>query len=477
MSSPGQRFQFFPLTLKAKALGWGFFGVGLLGAGLWGAAAVLEPWGGEGTLGFRPMSGAVPSLGVKVGGLGNPEPGPGIAQGIPQLPGDPSGSALASGTALGDPWGECGTIVNPPPALCPVPGEQVPADVGLDPQLWGQEGFQRDWLALVRSIDHSLAYLATPKAAEDYDRLALRGITRSRVQRSLQRFRHLVLKARSPQELQQQVRQEFVFYQAMGHDGRGTVDFTGYFEPTYAASLTPAPGYPYPLYRRPPDLAQWPQPHPTRRELEGADGLQGSQGALAGLELVWLRDRLEAYLVQVQGSARLQLPNGESFTVGYDGRTEYPYTSLGKALVAAGKFSLEELTLPKVLDYFRQNPQDLSLYIPVNDRFVFFRATDGQAATGSLGVPVTGDRSIATDKTLMPPGALAVFATQLPYGPQGDALSLRSVSRYVLDQDTGGAIRGAGRADIFLGTGSLAGARAGLVNHSGQLYYLLLKEP
>jgi membrane-bound lytic murein transglycosylase A len=226
----------------------------------------------------------------------------------------------------------------------------------------------------------------------------------------------------------------------------------------------------------PPDLDQWALPHPTRRQLEGEDGLQGVQGRLRGLELVWLRDRLEAYLVQVQGSARLQLTDGTTMSIGYAGRTDYPYVSIGRELVNDGKFREEELTLPIVIEHFRNHPADLNLYLPRNDRFVFFQETGGTPATGSLGVPVTANRSIATDKTLMPPGALALIQTQLPDADGSGGFSQRFVNRYVLDQDTGGAIRGAGRVDIFMGTGTSAGDRAGLINTPGTLYYLLLKE-
>nr|MCU0570208.1 MltA domain-containing protein [Oculatellaceae cyanobacterium Prado106] len=141
----------------------------------------------------------------------------------------------------------------------------------------------------------------------------------------------------------------------------------------------------------------------------------------------------------------------------------------------AGKFRLEEVTLPLLIDYFRQYPSEMDTYLPRNNRFVFFKETTGTPATGSLGVPVTAERSIATDKTLMPPGALALIATAIPIAnPQG-TLTPQWVNRYVLDQDTGGAIKGAGRVDVFMGTGEQAGDRAGLMNTPGQLYYLLLK--
>ncbi len=356
------------------------------------------------------------------------------------------------------------------------------SEQGLDDRLWGTVGNNEtlgnngDRQALIQAIDRSLGYLASPAAAAAYRQYAVSAFTADRVYRSLERFRQLIQGARSPEELRASVLREFAFYQSVGKDGQGTVGFTGYFEPTYAASRVPTAEYRYPLYRLPPNMGQWSRPQPTRLQLEGADGLQGSQGKLQGLELVWLRDRLEAYLVQVQGSARLQLKDGGTMSVGVAGHTDYPYVSIGRALVDAGKFRREELTLPRLIQYFRDNPADEDLYLPRNNRFIFFEETGGAPATGSLGLPVTAERSIATDKSLMPPGALALIQTQLPVADAQGRLTVQPTSRFVLDQDTGGAIRGAGRVDVFMGTGSQAGDRAGLINSNGRLYYLLLKE-
>ena len=339
--------------------------------------------------------------------------------------------------------------------------------IGLDEQLWN-----RDRQAFLEAIAYSLRYLDTPKAAAAYQAYPVTGVTRDRVRRSLIRFRQLLAHSSTLAQFQGAVAQEFVCYQATGHDQQGTVAFTGYFEPVYPASRTRTAEYRYPLYRQPADFERWAKPHPTRLQLEG-DGL--GKSLLAGNELVWLRDRLEAYLVGVQGSARLQLTDGSTMTVGYGSSTDYPYTSLGKELVNEGIFTLEELTLPLLIEYFQAHPEKLERYISRNNRFIFFRETEGAPPTGSLGVPVTGDRSIATDKSLMPPGALALIRTRIPDG-EVDPLAMPVVSRYVLDQDTGSAIKGSGRVDVFLGTGKVAGDRAGLLNDTGELYYLLLKE-
>ncbi|MGB0561878.1 MAG: murein transglycosylase A [Spirulinaceae cyanobacterium] len=349
------------------------------------------------------------------------------------------------------------------------------AAVGFDEQLWRSFQGPGDKQALIQSIDNSLRYIRTPSAVEAYRNYPVRGISRARVERSLRRFRQLVIQAQSPEELQAAVQREFVFYKSVGLDNRGTVYFTGYYEPIYDASLQPSAEYRYPLYRRPANFEQWRSPHPTRVQLEGTDGT-GAQSILRGTELVWFRDRLEAYLVQIQGSAKLRLRDGNFMSVGFHGGTDYPYTSVGKLMIADGLHPRDGFTMPKMINIFRQRPDLLSRYLPQNDRFIFFRNTGGGPPTGSLSVPVTADRSIATDKDLMPPGALALIHTQIPYPNGRGGTHAPTVSRFVLDQDRGSAINTPGRVDVFMGTGDVAGQRAGVMGYRGELYYLLLRE-
>jgi len=341
----------------------------------------------------------------------------------------------------------------------------------IDEQLW-ESATERE--KLLQGISYSIKYLQSNKAELDYQNYPIPEITRDRVYRSLIRFQELLNTLPSQQEFQQAIESEFTCYQSVGKDGLGTVHFTGYFEPVYRASAIPTPEYPYPLYKKPSDFDSWEKPHPTRLELEGEDGL-GKNTLLSGYELVWLGDRLEAFLIQVQGSARLELTDGSIMTVGYDASTDYEYVSIGSELVKDGKFQPEEITLPVLLDYFREYPEELNKYLPRNNRLIFFRETNGAPPTGSIGVPVIGDRSIATDKTLMPPGGLVLIKTTIPYVNELGEIEMRQVSKYMLDQDTGSAIKGAGRVDIFLGSGEEAGDRAGVMSATGELYYLLLK--
>jgi membrane-bound lytic murein transglycosylase A len=362
------------------------------------------------------------------------------------------------------------------PALQPIDLETVctPQNcLGLDEQLWGKRG---DKQALLTSIDNSLRYLATSRAVTAYQNYPIKEITLNRVQRSLVRFRQLVVSSQSAAELQAAVRREFVFYQSVGNDGKGTVKFTAYYEPVYTASRVRTAVYKYPLYRLPPDFQKWPKPHPKRIDLEGKNGLLGDKSRLRGLELLWFRNRLDAYMVHIQGSAQIRLTNGRRTSVGFAGGTDYAWTSIGRELAKDGKMPLSGLTMPKLITYFRQHPKELSNYLPRWERFVFFAETNGTPATGSILVPVTAERSIATDKSLMPPGALALIINSFPYPTNGGKLESRLVNRFVLDQDTGSAIKGPGRVDYFMGSGELAGDRAGISGGNGLLFYLLLKE-
>jgi membrane-bound lytic murein transglycosylase A len=379
-------------------------------------------------------------------------------------------TGLALGLAGGVAMGAELPVVPPVPQPVAKP-VAVLRPVEVDPSIGLDEQVMADRPSLLAAIDRSLNYLGGVSGRYS----AVPGVTADRARRSLRRFRQLLVSSKTAEQLQTSVRQEFEWYESSGSDGQGKVDFTGYFEPVHVASRQRTETYRYPIYRLPSGFDSWGKPHPTRAQLEGADGLQASSGKLRGAELVWLADRLEAYLIQVQGSSRLQMTDGSSLSIGYAGHTDYPYKGIGRELVKDGKLQLEELNLPNIKAYFQQNPQDLDIYLPRNQRFVFFQNTHGSPAMGSIGVAVTAERSIATDKRVMPAGALALIYTQLPIAAGAGQYTQQQVSRFVLDQDTGGAIVGPGRVDVFMGTGSVAGERAGLIRAPGKLYYLLLK--
>jgi membrane-bound lytic murein transglycosylase A len=181
-------------------------------------------------------------------------------------------------------------------------------------------------------------------------------------------------------------------------------------------------------------------------------------------------------MVHIQGSAQIELTDeGTRTSVGFAGGTDYPWTSIGRQLSKDGKLAANQLNMPGIINFFRNYPQEMNNYLPRWERFVFFQENPGRPATGSINVPVTAERSIATDKSLMPAGALALIHTSLPYVGSNGQMQYRTVNRFVLDQDTGSAITGPGRVDYFMGSGQVAGDRAGVTGGNGSLYYLLLK--
>jgi len=318
--------------------------------------------------------------------------------------------------------------------------------------------------SLARALEESLRYVESPRARRAFAETEP-PFDRERVRRSLERLRTLLRTCTDAEALHQTLAGEFQWIPMAGQDGKGSVALTGYFTPVYEASRTRQGDYRWPLFRRPPDLDRWPRPHPTRAQLEGSDGLRSSRGRLRGLELFWFRNRWDAYMVQVQGSANLQLPDGSTAAVGFHGATQHPYTAIAfemsrdqriqEARLREGKLSLRE--------HFQLHPEDMDTYVQRNDRFVFFKEIPGPPR-GSLGVPVTPMRTVAIDLSLYP-GGLPILLAGLPTGHP---------NRLVLAQDTGSAILGPGRLDLYCGTGPEAGTLAGQFVHTPVKAYLML---
>jgi peptidoglycan lytic transglycosylase A len=276
-----------------------------------------------------------------------------------------------------------------------------------------------------------------------------------------------------------QLHENFDIYESVGWDGGGGVLFTGYYSPIFKASRTRSPGFEHPLHKRPQDLVA----NPVSGEVHGRQTASGvtayptraqiqDSRMLAGTELVYLPSRFDAYLIHVNGSAKLEMTDGSVMYVGYAGNNGHEYTSIGRALVADGKISADRLSLPTLRAYFLNHPDELDGYLRRNDRYVFFREYSGDTwPAGSLGFKVTAGRSLATDKAIFPRGCVVLVTTdKAPTG--GWALP---PSQLMLDQDTGGAIRAPGRGDIYFGIGPTAEASAGRQVAEGRLYYLLLK--
>ena len=341
--------------------------------------------------------------------------------------------------------------------------------------------FRTQWIErrqILPALDESIQWTAKPSARKHFPKA---GVSHDLAERSLLRFREVLMSSRSSAEFVQLLDKEFDVYRRAGWDGRGGgVLFTGYCTPILAGSLERTTTYRYPLYSLPPDLlkgedgsilgqqtASGVRPYPSRRNIERRGLLEGQ-----GLEIAWLADPIDAFIAHVNGSAVVQLPDGELLRLGYAGKNGLPYSSLREALERSGQIEPGDPGLPALRAWAaRSSSETVQRFLHRNDSYVFFTEISG-TPHGSLNVPVTGERTLATDKSLFPRGALVFVDTRVPSGAGEAKVPFR---RFMLDQDTGGAIRTAGRADIYLGVGDEAELRAGTTAAEGQLYYLFLK--
>lgn len=333
---------------------------------------------------------------------------------------------------------------------------------------------------VLAAIDQSLTYLKAPSSRRFFPYL---DITHERAVATLTTLREIykqeVVDRPGGAGLNAAIRERFDVYKSVGGwdpkkgDYVGRVLFTGYFTPIYPASLTRTGAYQWPLYKRPADLVSDDVtetsgrrladgtlvPHFTRIEVE-------RDNKLAGQEFVWLANRFDAYVITIQGSAVLRLTDGRTMEVGFAGHNGHPYVSPGLQMVNDGLIRKEDLSLKALRGYFDGHPDAMDKYLWMNPRTVFFTERPG-GPFGKLNVKVTPFATIATDKSVYPRAMPAFLNVALPGKP--------GFRGYMLDQDTGGAIRAAGRADIYMGTGPGAEDVAGRQLNEGELYYLAVK--
>lgn len=333
-----------------------------------------------------------------------------------------------------------------------------------DPKLL--PNFQDDYSrqSLLSSIDNSLSYFKRVKSNPYGFHMA--DFSNQNLEDTLKFFRDGFDRCRSAEEINKFVIKNFRVFQAIGKQYEGEVHFTGYGTPIYDGSLTPTGKFRYPLYKVPADFKK---PYYTRREIEERNLLRGN-------EIAYLKSKLDVYLIQVQGSGQIRLPSGEKIYLGYGADSGHKYTSIGRLLVMDGKIPEDELTLSNLIHYFEEHPNELDSYLNKNDRYIFFKVVNHAVPYGSIGVPVTPMRSIATDKAVFPAGGLA-FAVIEPKRAKNSWLFRKKQagekSFFVLDQDTGSAIQTPARADVYFGVGDRAMSEAGELNTYGRLYYLL----
>jgi membrane-bound lytic murein transglycosylase A len=283
----------------------------------------------------------------------------------------------------------------------------------------------------------------------------------------------------------------FLPYRVANADGSMQGLATGYYEPLLRGSRRKEGPYRYPLYAAPADLliVDLAEINPELKHLRLRGRLEGRRvvpyypraeierglPALAGKELLWVDDPVDLFFLQIQGSGRVRLPTGELVRVGYADQNGQPYKSIGRYLVEQGEMKLEQASMQGIKTWGAANPAKLDALLNQNPSYVFFRELPQISASqdaadsgpvGALGVALTPERSIAVDARHIPLGAPVFLATSWPN-------SDRPLARLVLAQDTGGAIRGAVRADYFWGFGEGAGALAGRMRQSARMWLLL----
>ena len=277
---------------------------------------------------------------------------------------------------------------------------------------------------------------------------------------------------------------QFKPYQLRNSNGGTSGLITGYYEPLLKGSRAASARYRYPVYGVPDDLLVI-DLTPSHPELKGmalrgrVDGsrvvpyydrarIENGEAPVRGKEIAWVDDPIELFFLQVQGSGRIQLANGETMHVGYANHNGHPYRSIGRWLAERGELPLEQTSMQGIKAWARRNPDRLSELLHHNPRYVFFRElpSGSEGPVGAMGVPITPRRSVAVDPRFVPLGAPVYVATTWPN-------SQRRLNRLMLAQDTGSAIKGPVRADFFWGFGNEAGALAGRMKQDLQMWVLL----
>lgn len=313
-----------------------------------------------------------------------------------------------------------------------------------------------------------------------------------RVLETLRAFRRLLLEGLSEAEMTQRIRRDFEIFKAAGRVGNTATLFTGYFEPVFEGSLSPDSTFKYPIYERPDDLIEIDLAS-FKEKLKGervAGRLEGgrivpyytraqidSEGRLKGrnLEIAYLKDPVDVIFLQIQGSGRIRFQDGRELGVGYHASNGRPYRSIGRYLMEKGLIRLEEMSMQAIRRCLAEHPEIVEETLNYNESYVFFRRIE-TGPLGNLEVPLTPGRSIALDSRLFPKAALCFISTKKPLTDErGGIARWVPFSRFVLNQDTGGAIKGAGRADIFWGSGPYAELAAGSMRQEGELFFLLLR--
>jgi membrane-bound lytic murein transglycosylase A len=380
------------------------------------------------------------------------------------------------------------TVIQPPaPEIWTAATALQPAAVA--PELKDDEPAQ----TLLDAVDLSLQKFAAMDGANVLQ-FGVKSVPVARVVEAMKDFRSKLAELGLSEAFFRYVRENFVFYSSTAPQ----VLFTGYYEPLLRGSRCASPQYPYPLYGRPGDLltidlqqyyffkdqpgvptqikgridsGNRVVPYYSREEIDFKNKLTGR-----GLEIIWIDSLIDIFFLHIQGSGIVQLEDGSRIFVGYADQNGHPFRSIGKFLLERQLIDRGQLSMQGMKAFLKDHPECIPETLISNPSYVFFQVNE-QSATGTFGTRLTPWRSIATDQRLFPLGVLAFIECEKPvFDKEKRITGWERFGRFVLNQDTGGAIRGPDRVDLFTGAGDVAAIVAGGMKQKGRLFFLLKKQ-
>jgi membrane-bound lytic murein transglycosylase A len=372
-------------------------------------------------------------------------------------------------------------------------GQLSPSDALKKTGWWGRPNFydDLDMRSLLAAIEKNNKFLNRLPAY----RVFTYGNQKYSVKEVKESFRHFISilkESEDRSDLNYRIIRDFNIYTSVGFDSTKKVLFTGYYEPVIKGNYKKTDDYQYPIYSKPDDLIEIKlgdfrrsfkgkriiarikdgavTPYHDRKSIDLSSFLSGQ-----GLEIAWLSDPLDAFFLHIQGSGIIKIPDGSKINVNYAAANGREYRSIGRLLIKEGKIPKEMMSMKAIREYLESHPEEIERVLFHNESYIFFRVVE-QGPIGSTGVPVTAGRSIASDTRIFPKGGLAFIETEIPImDVKGNVTGWEKISRFVVDQDAGGAIKGPGRVDIFFGTGKESGKLAGSMNREGRLFFLIKK--
>jgi len=312
------------------------------------------------------------------------------------------------------------------------------------------------------------------------------------IKTSLENFQDFIQGTPSKEKLLKYIGDHYPVYMYCKSGLPAQAFFTGYYEPYLLGSLEKSNLYRYPVHTIPDDLVTIdlsrfsskfkgekivgryngkPEfvPYYERKQIEKYNLLEKTSKPLA-----WVDDKIDLFFLEIQGSGHIYLNDGQSMKVHYHLSNGRPYRSIGSLLIRKGKIPKEKMSMQSIRTYLKNNPSEVQNILNYNPSYIFFK-TEEDGPLGSLNVKLTPGRSIATDRKAYPRSALAFIRTEKPLIDGNENIQgWTEFSRFVLNQDTGGAITGPGRADLYWGNGVYAEIAAGYMQHKGDIYFLVL---